>query len=227
LTTPFAAQGALRRLQNSVIHLPETVKEIVLRSPGICLFLLLLYSWRIPSIAVKPRTFVLAVLLTAFLVAYSYRILGRTPWLRRLGWLRPLRRFWVYAALAGVLAAFAVSAIARVFHVRLGTSPPHTILLASTSAAMLEELLFRGLLFWLLLELLLRHRFSTIPARIVTVLLTACGFAFAHGRTGLSLYATIGTGIAFGCMRVASQSTTAAAVMHGTFNFVLSVLAMR
>jgi membrane protease YdiL (CAAX protease family) len=169
----------------------------------------------------------LAVLLTAFLVAYSYRILGRTPWLRRLGWLRPPWRFWVYAALAGALAAFAVSAIVRVFHVRLGTSPPHTILLASTSAAMLEELLFRGMLFWLLLKLFLRLRFPTILACIVTVLLTACGFAFAHERAGLSLYATIGTGIAFGYMRVASQSTAAAAVMHGAFNLVLSLLAMR
>jgi membrane protease YdiL (CAAX protease family) len=127
----------------------------------------------------------------------------------------------------GALAAFAVSAIARVFHVRLETSPPHTILLASTSAAMLEELLFRGLLFWLLLELLLPLRFSTIAARTVTVLVTACAFAFAHNYAGLSLYTTIGTGIAFVCMRVASQSTAAATVMHGVFNFVLSLLAMR
>ena len=227
MSARFTAQGALRRVQDALIHLPETVKETVLRNPGICLLLSLLYSWRITSIAMKPRTFLLAVLFTAFLIAYSYRILGRTLWLRRLGWLPPPRRFWLYAVLAGALAALAVSAVVRALHVRLATSPAHTILLASTSAAMLEELLFRGLLFWLLFELLLDLRFSAMLASILTVLLTASGFAFAHERVGLSLYATIGTGIAFGCMRVASQSTAAAALMHGVFNLVLSLLAIK
>jgi len=210
------------------MHLPETLKKMFSGNPDVCLLLLMVLTWKITSIAVKPKAFILAVLLTAFLVAYAYRVLGRNRWLPRFGWVRPTRRFWLYAAVAGALAAFAVSAIARLFHVRLATYPRHTILMASTSAAMLEELFFRGYLFWLILEkLLLPLRFSTILARTVTVLVTACLFAFAHKYAGLSLYTTIGTGIAYGCMRLASRSTAATAVMHGVFNFVLALLAMR
>ncbi len=91
---------------------------------------------------------------------------------------------------------------------------------------MLEEMLFRGLLFWLVFELLTRLRISNVAALSATVLLIAVGFAFSHiGRTGLSLYITILTGIAFGWMRAQSESTTAAAVMHAVYNLVLSYIA--
>ena len=59
-----------------------------------------------------------------------------------------------------------------------------------------------------------------------TVLLIALGFAFSHiGRTGLSFYTTILTGIAFGWMRAQSESTATAALMHAVYNLVLSCIA--
>ena len=92
---------------------------------------------------------------------------------------------------------------------------------------MLEEMLFRGLLFWLVIELLLsRWRVSKLVAVSATILVIAVGFAFSHaGRTGLSLYTTILTGIAFGWMRAQSESTAAAALMHAVYNLVLSYIA--
>jgi membrane protease YdiL (CAAX protease family) len=91
---------------------------------------------------------------------------------------------------------------------------------------MLEEMLFRGLLFWLVFELLSRCRVSKLAAVSATILVIAVGFAFSHGgRTGLSLYTTILTGIAFGWMRAQSESTAAAALMHAVYNLVLSYLA--
>jgi membrane protease YdiL (CAAX protease family) len=79
---------------------------------------------------------------------------------------------------------------------------------------------------WLVFELLSRCRVSKLVAVSATILVIAVGFAFSHaGRTGLSLYTTILTGIAFGWMRAQSESTAAAALMHAVYNLVLSYLA--
>ncbi len=152
---------------------------------------------------------------------------GKTKWLRRVGWVSPRQGFWLYSFVAGIAAAVAVWSITRLFHQSLGAvPPPYTVLLATSSGAMLEELLFRGLFFWLLFQILSRVRAFqryTCPA---TVLVIAFVFALSHvGRTGLSLFTTFLTGAAFGWLRVRSESAAAAALMHGVYNFVLSWIA--
>ena len=93
---------------------------------------------------------------------------------------------------------------------------------------MLEEMLFRGLLFWLVFELLRRCRVSKLAAVSATILVIAVGFAFSHaGRTGLSLYTTILTGIAFGWMRAQAESTAAAALMHAVIPCLFETTASR
>jgi membrane protease YdiL (CAAX protease family) len=83
-------------------------------------------------------------------------------------------------------------------------------------------MLFRGLLLWVIFELLRRRGVSNSAASVTTVLLVAVCFALAHtDRTGIRLFATMLTGIAFEWMRVQSGSTAAAAVMHAVYNFVL------
>jgi len=203
------------------------LKGAVSDNPELVLTVLLLFSWQITAIAVNPKILTAAIFLTAGLCLYSYRVLGKGRWLRRLGWAAPYRRFWFYSMLAGTAGALAVWRIAELFHESLGrVPPPSRLLLASSSGAILEELLFRGLFFWLILALLSRIGVSSKPASGVAVLLIAAGFAFAHiGRTGIGLYVTLLTGIAFGWMRVRSQSTAAAALMHGLYNFVLCCLA--
>jgi hypothetical protein len=203
------------------------IRETVTANPELFLPVFLLFVWQITAIALKPRTLGLALLMTLLLLVYGYRVLGKTPWLRRLGWVPPRQGFWLYSVLAGLASSAGVWAIARSFHESLGgVPPPHRVLLASASGPMLEEMLFRGLLFWLVFELLSRCRVSKVVAVIATILVIAVGFAFSHaGRTGLSLYTTILTGIAFGWMRAQSESTAAAALMHAVYNLVLSYLA--
>jgi membrane protease YdiL (CAAX protease family) len=88
--------------------------------------------------------------LTLVLLVCAHFALGRSAWLRRAGWVAPRRGFWFYSFGSGVAAAVGVWAIAMFFHQSLGAVPaPYKVLLASSSGALLEELLFRGFLFWL------------------------------------------------------------------------------
>ena len=202
------------------------LRETVTANPELFLPVFLLFVWQITAIAVKPATLGLALLMTLLLLIYGYRVLGKTPWLRRLGWVSPRQGFWLYSVLAGIACSAVVWWIARFFHESLGGVPPaHRVLLASVSGPMLEEILFRGLLFWLLFALLSRVGISKASALSATVLLIAFGFAVAHfDRSGIRLYATVLTGIAYGWMRVRSGSTAAAALMHAVYNFVLSCI---
>ena len=87
---------------------------------------------------------------------------------------------------------------------------------------MIVEMLFRGLLFWGAVEFFRHIRVPQRPAQIVAILVVAVAFAFAHtGRGGVGSACTVLTGAAFGTMRVWSESTAAAALMHGVYNFAL------
>src|ERR1700691_4641522 len=147
------------------------VRQTFTANPELFLPVFLLFVWQITAIAVKPQTLGLALLLTLLLLVYAYRVLGKTPWLRRVGWVSPRQGFWLYSVLAGIACSAVVWWVARFFHESLGGVPPaHRILLASVSGPMLEEILFRGLLFWLVFELLSRVGISKAPALSATVL---------------------------------------------------------
>ena len=119
------------------------LRETVTANPELFLPVFLLFVWQITAIAVKPATLGLALLMTLLLLLYGYRVLGKTPWLRRLGWVSPRQGFWFYSVCAGVGSGAAVWSIARFFHESLGGVPsPQRVLLASSSGPMLEEMLF-------------------------------------------------------------------------------------
>ncbi len=166
--------------------------------------------------------------LTVISLVYGFRVSGGSLWLRRLGWVSPRHGFWLCSVVAGTIAGGAVWLVASALHESLGTlPPPHLVLLASSSGSILEELLFRGLLFWFGLELFRHLRWSQRLSAVATVILVAIAFAFAHlGRTGTNLYSTVLTGIAFGGIRIWSNSTAAAALMHATYNFALSWMSL-
>ena len=197
-------------------------------NPELFLPVACLFVWQFTAFATKPTALVCALLLTLILFIYGYRVLGTTEWLRRLGWVSPRQGFWLYSLIAGLAAAGGVWWFARIFHQSLGRlPPPQRVLLASFSGPMIEEMLFRGLLFWLIFELLRRMGLPRAAAVGATVFLTAIAFALSHNdRHGPRLYATILTGIAFGWMRVRSGSTAAATVMHAVYNLVLLLIAM-
>ena len=220
-----AKQRVDSELDGALSRFPGLLKDTVTANPELFLPVFLLLVWQASAISVKPRTLGLALVLTFVLLIYAYRVLGTTPWLRRLGWVAPRAKgFWLYGVVAGGVASVAVWRIARLSHLSLGGVPrPNVLLLASSSGPVLEEMLFRGLLFWVIFELLGRLGVSKSAASVTTVLLTAVCFALAHtDRIGIRFAAAILTCIAFGWMRVRSGSTAAAAVMHAVYNFVLS-----
>jgi membrane protease YdiL (CAAX protease family) len=188
---------------------------------------LLLLTWEVTSISMRPKHLVLTAALTLVLLISAHSALGKSVWMRRMAWVAPPQSFWLYSFAGGVAAAVGVWGVTRLLKQSLGAVPaPYMVLLATSSGAMLEELLFRGLLFWVLLRSLTRMGIVHRHASIATVLLIAIAFAFSHtGRAGLSLFTTMLTGAAYGWMRVQSGSTAAAALMHGVYNFAISCIA--
>jgi membrane protease YdiL (CAAX protease family) len=208
-------------------RLKGTLHGTITANPELFLPVACLFVWQVTAIAAKPPAFGFALLLALLLLIYGYRVLGKTEWLRRLGWVAPRRGLWFYSVIAGFAAAAVIWWVARIFHQSSGgVPPPQRILLASFSGPMIEEMLFRGLLFWLIFECFRRRGVPQSAGVAATVCLTAIAFAFSHNdRHGLRLYATILTGLAFGWMRVRSGSTAAATLMHATYNLVLSLIA--
>jgi len=206
----------------------SVLRGTITDNPELFLPVACLFVWQFTAFATKPTALGCALLLTLILFIYGYRVLGTTEWLRRLGWVSPRQGFWLYSLIAGLAAAGGVWWFARIFHQSLGRlPPPQRVLLASFSGPMIEEMLFRGLLFWLIFELLRRMGLPLAAAVGSTVFLTAIAFALSHNdRHGPRLYATILTGIAFGWMRVRSGSTAAATLMHAVYNLVLLLIAM-
>jgi membrane protease YdiL (CAAX protease family) len=205
----------------------QSLPRTIAASPELFLPVACLFVWQVTATAVKPAALGLALPLTLLLLAYGYRVLGRTKWICRIGWVPPRRGFWIYSFLAGAAAAAGIWSYAMILHQPLGrVPPPYRVLLASASGPMIEEMLFRGILFWLILEFLGRRRAPRLTAVCTTVLLTAILFALSHNdRNVPRLYATVLTGVAFGWMRAQSGSTAAAALMHAVYNFVLSSIA--
>jgi membrane protease YdiL (CAAX protease family) len=214
-------------MKAALAHFARAFRGTITANPELFLPVACLFVWQFTAIAAKPAAFGFALLLTLLLFIYGYRVLGKTGWLRRLGWVPPRRGFWFYSVIAGFAAAAVIWWVARIFHQSLGgVPPPQRILLAGFSGPMIEEMLFRGLLFWLIFELFRRRGVPQSAAVVAAVCLTAVAFAFSHNDWhGLRLYATILTGLAFGWMRVRSGSTAAATLMHAAYNLVLSLIA--
>ena len=77
------------KLDRALARFPGLLKDTVTANPELFLPVFLLLVWQASAIAVKPTTLGLAVVLTLVLLIYAYRVLGTTPWLRRLsGWHR-------------------------------------------------------------------------------------------------------------------------------------------
>jgi membrane protease YdiL (CAAX protease family) len=138
----------------------------------------------------------------------------RQPVLRPLGWICPRTAPIVVALISGVLLASGVALYLRFRH-------------QSTQRIAVMELLFLGLLLGPILEeSLFRGCLLPLLAQTsgsgIAMILTAILFALFHQPSDLAHWASfMATGIAYGWIRVASRSTTAAAVMHATYNLVI------
>ena len=95
LSALLAKQRLGFRLHSVCARFAGMVRQTVTANPELFLPVFLLFVWQITAIAVKPQTLGLALLMTLLLLVYGYRVLGKTPWLRRLGWVSPRQGFWL------------------------------------------------------------------------------------------------------------------------------------
>lgn len=161
--------------------------------------------------------------LIAFLIVALYSVLKlrhQQPVLRPLGWVRPSLPYTVAALLLGLSFAFAVT-----LHLRFrNQSTPQVptvelLLLGIVLGPILEESFFRGCLLPVLAQSI---------GSIAAIMTTAILFALFHGPVDLAHWISFtAIGIAYGWLRVASRSTTAAALMHATYNLALFLQAAR
>jgi len=69
------------------------LRGTITANPELFLPVACLFVWQITAIAAKPAAFGFGLLLTLLLFIYGYHVLGKTGWLRRLGWCRPVEDF--------------------------------------------------------------------------------------------------------------------------------------
>jgi len=140
------------------------------------------------------------------------------PVLRPLGWVLPSRRYGMAAVITGTSLAAAVTIYLHWQRQRPTAIPAlEFLILGVVLGPILEESLFRGCLLPLI---------ATSTGDIVAVVFTAVLFALFHGPTNLEHWVCLTVaGIAYGWLRVASHSTTTAAVTHATYNLFLVLLA--
>lgn len=187
---------------------------------NLILRLLVRFHLLAPFAAGKPRL-TLLVTVVAFLSVGLYSILKlryKEPVLTPLGWVMPEPIFIAIALTAGPLCAAGITLCLRLQNQRMPPIPALELLaLGLTLGPILEESLFRGCLL-----LVLAQTVGTTPAVIITAIL----FALFHGPANWAHWLSFtATGLAYGCTRVASRSTTAPALMHAAYNLALFVFA--
>jgi membrane protease YdiL (CAAX protease family) len=131
---------------------------------------------------------------------------------------------WLLAAATGSIAAGIVFALASLFgqSVRL-SDDGKLILLQVTLGPVLEEIVFRGYLFALMLWALTRLRKTQWNAVVVPV--GALVFAVVHlshpGTSWLQMACIMSTGAVYGAIRYVSGSAAPAAMAHAVYNLTL------
>ena len=98
-------------------------RETVAANPELFFPVFLLFVWQITAIAAKPRTLGIALVMTLLLLIYGYRVMGKTHWLRRVGWVSPCQGFWLYTLSFG-RSPDSFTSPSAVFHRRIGSSWP-------------------------------------------------------------------------------------------------------
>jgi len=178
----------------------------------VCLHFLAQSTLINPSIGLQSAVVVFLGAGLYFVLRFRYR----QPVLKPLGWVVPQMAYVVMALIVG--PSFAAG-IALYLRLRNQITPPipigELLMLGLVLGPLLEESLFRGCLLPVIAQTT-----GTIPA----VIITAVVFALFHGPANRAHWVSFtATGIAYGWMRVASGSTTAAAITHAAYNLSLLI----
>jgi membrane protease YdiL (CAAX protease family) len=139
-------------------------------------------------------------------------------------WWSVRTRTWLVAIAAGSAAAAIVFALASRFGdgVRL-SDDRKLMLLQVTLGPVLEEILFRGYLFGLLLWVFAKARKTRWNVLVIPI--AALVFAVVHlnrpGASWLQMACITSTGAVYGSIRYSSGSSARAAVAHAAYNLAL------
>ena len=167
-----------------------------------------------PRLALQTSVIVFLGLTLYLILKWRYR----QPVVVPLGWILPNRRYTAIGLISGVVAGISVAFITHLRHEILPSTPtPDFLVLGFFLGPILEESVFRGCL----LPVLARTLGST--ASVVT---TAALFSAFHGPADVTHWVWFGAmGVAYGWLRLASHTTTAASLMHATCNLTLFLVA--
>jgi len=195
----------------------------------ILFWLLLLSSWQFLA-SPGTRNGIIGAFGTAAFLLFAWANLDRFD---RLGfeyacWRSVQARIWAFAIASGPIAGVTVSWIACVSGEMIRLSNDRKLLLLQvTLGPVLEEIVFRGYVFALLLWAsvrLGRGRWKPWVVVIASVL-----FAVVHlmhpGVNWLQLACITSTGALYGWIRYFSRSAAPAAVSHATYNLTLYAIA--
>jgi len=167
-----------------------------------------------PSLALQ--SFVIIFLGVSLYLILKWRY--RRPVIAPLGWVAPNVFYTTLASFAGIASALSIAFLAHLRHQVMPTIPATDFLiLGLLLGPILEESVFRGCL----LPVVARTFGGAF-----SVLATAVLFAAFHGPTDVTHWIWFGaTGVVYGWLRLASQTTTAPAIMHATCNLILFLAA--
>jgi membrane protease YdiL (CAAX protease family) len=173
-----------------------------------------------PSDLVTPtltlQTFVVIFLSVSLYLTLKWR--HHRAVIAPLGWVAPNVFYTTLASFAGIASAGSIAFLAHLRHQVMPTIPATDfMILGLLLGPILEESVFRGCLL-------------PVVARtfggVFAVLATAVLFAAFHGPGDVTHRIWFSaTGVAYGWLRLASQTTTAPALMHATCNLTLFLAA--
>jgi membrane protease YdiL (CAAX protease family) len=174
--------------------------------------------------ALAFQSAIYALLIGALYMVIAFRY--RRPLWQSMGWVAPERGKW-WCIFGGPALAIGLSILGVVLHAPVINTPMENLisearlifaLFAVVLGPLFEELLFRGFL-----QPLLQRSLGAWPA----IVLAAAGFALLHGQQykwAWQQLLVVGlAGIAFGYARYRTNSTAAAALLHGGYNLTFFV----
>ncbi len=167
-----------------------------------------------PSLALQVAVITFLAIALYLILKWRYH----KPVIAPLGWVLPSALYSVIGFISGTVAALGVAFVMHFRHEIMPTFPTIDFLvLGFFLGPILEESVFRGCL----LPVLARTVGS--PASVVA---TAVLFSAFHGPRDVTHWVWFcATGVAYGWLRLASHTTTAAALMHATCNLTLFLAA--
>ena len=200
----------------------------------------MLVGWAVGGLTLALFKLKVASLAAEMIVLYAVlfgslqvmlRVRYDRPFWRSLGW-KPIRLPVMMVMLSGMITAVLVAMASTLIRTPTGENPMTQLLetradvlvmgtLGITLAPLCEELAFRGFL-----QPLLVRSLGAAPG----IVLAAIPFGLLHfheyGNSWRHVLIIALAGVAFGCMRHATGSTKAAAIMHAAYNSLFFIALM-